>query len=221
MGNPIIFQQQIIRSVEENIKKLLNSCEDFNNARIVKSPRSVGDTVQGILEEELDSCFPSDAIREFKGNFTRRAMADVAFVDLDGNYYVVDIKTHNKSTDFNMPNLTSVKRLADFYRDNKNYFVILLVEYQTNGSNIVFDNVRLFPIEHMKWDCLNIGALGWGQIQIANANIVNIDDSQSRQEWMTALCRTMADFYDNEISKIDNRRDYFEEQAGYWNNKTN
>ncbi len=53
-------------------------------------------------------------------------MADLAFEDLDGYYYVVDVKTHRLSTKFNMPNLTSVERLARFYEDDKNYFVVLM-----------------------------------------------------------------------------------------------
>lgn len=39
-------------------------------------------------------------------------MADIAFKDRDDFYYVVDVKTHREDTKFNMPNLTSVERLA-------------------------------------------------------------------------------------------------------------
>lgn len=53
-------------------------------------------------------------------------MADFAFTDVDGNYYVVDSKTHNLGTSFNMPNLTSVERLARFYEDYHNYFAVLM-----------------------------------------------------------------------------------------------
>lgn len=38
-------------------------------------------------------------------------MADLAFKDPDGFYYIVDVKTHRLGTAFNMPNLTSVERL--------------------------------------------------------------------------------------------------------------
>ncbi len=46
-------------------------------------------------------------------------MADLAFQDQQGFYYVVDVKTHRTDTKFNMPNLTSVERLARFYEDDK------------------------------------------------------------------------------------------------------
>jgi hypothetical protein len=37
----------------------------------------------------------------------------------------VDVKTHREETAFNMPNLTSVDRLARFYEDDANFFVML------------------------------------------------------------------------------------------------
>lgn len=46
-------------------------------------------------------------------------MADLAFTDKEGFYSVVDVKTHRADTKFNMPNLTSVERLARFYSDPK------------------------------------------------------------------------------------------------------
>jgi len=98
-------------------------------------------------------------------------MADLAFNDREGNYYVIDVKTHRLDTKFNMPNLTSVQRLARFYEDDKNYFVILAVAYSVVELQIKVERVHFVPIEFLSWDCLTIGALGWGQIQIANSNL--------------------------------------------------
>ena len=220
MINSSVFDQNNLQIIERNLKELLNSCKDFDNPRIIASPRAVGDMVQEILAEKMNSCFPSGIIKEFNGSFARRAMADVAFTDSADNYFVVDIKTHNKNTDFNMPNLTSVERLSRFYEDDKNYFVIVLAEYQSDGSKISFDSVRLFPIEHLKWDCLTIGALGWGQIQIANARIVHIDRAQKRKNWMINLCDLLDIFYPKEIDKIRNRIDHFSKIRAFWESKS-
>lgn len=84
-------------------------------------------------------------------------MADMAFTDVDGFYYVVDVKTHRADTKFNMPNLTSVERLARFYEDDSNYFVLLLVSYQLNDDKAVFTDMRFIPIEFLSWDCLTLG----------------------------------------------------------------
>lgn len=214
-----IFDEKLLERVQGNLLTLLNSCHDFENPHIIGSPRAVGDTVQEILGERMSECFPDGTIKEFSDRFARRAMADVAFMDFQDNYFIVDIKTHNRNTDFNMPNLTSVERLSRFYEDDKNFFVILLAEYKINDGKIEFDAVRLIPIEHLKWNCLTIGALGWGQIQIANARIVNVDRNQSRKKWMLQLCDVMDNFYPKEIAKIEKRVNYFSKVRAFWQGK--
>jgi len=111
-------------------------------------------------------------------------------------------------THFNMPNLTSVERLSRFYEDDKNYFVVLFVVYNLRGIKVVVEREHFVPIEFLSWNCLTIGALGWGQIQIANSNIINIE-TQSRKKWMIELCDTLFEFYPNEISKIKERVNHF------------
>lgn len=114
-----------------------------------------------------------------------------------------------------MPNLTSVERLARFYEDDKNYFVILVVAYNIRGTHVEVDKVHFVPIEFLSWDCLTIGALGWGQIQIANSNRIDIAP-QSRKKWMIELCDTLFEFYPAEISKIKERTDYFRKVKERW-----
>lgn len=219
MINTKVFESKTLSLIQNNLLKLLNSCSDFDNSHIINSPRAVGDTVQEILGNKMSDCFPVRLIKNFNDSFARRSMADVAFMDNDDNYFVVDIKTHNRDTDFNMPNLTSVERLSRLYEDDKNFFVILLAEYKVTNGKIVFDTVRLVPIEHLMWNCLTIGALGWGQIQIANASVVNINRNQTRKEWMLKLCDVMDVFYPKEISKIEKRLTYFEKVRNFWENK--
>ncbi len=218
--NPIL-SDDTIKEVENSIINRLNKLPDFQNPRINNSPRSIGDTVQDVMGEILPSCFPEKLLKNFSADFARRAMADLAFSDVDDNYYIVDIKTHNTSTDFNMPNLTSVERLARFYEDDKNYFMVLLVEYSVVNGVLTFNNANFVPIENLKWDCLTIGALGWGQIQIANSNIVNIDRSLNRVDWMLSLCDALDIFYPKEIEKITARINRFCSVRKFWENKKN
>lgn len=147
-------------------------------------------------------------------------MADLAFSDRDGFYYVVDVKTHHLETRFNMPNLTSVERLARFYEDDKNYFVVLMVKYIIQGTRVIVKKAHFVPVEFLAWDCLTIGALGWGQIQIANANVVNINEGYSRKKWMLELCDIMLEFYPKEIGKIQERLDYFKRVKQHWEAKS-
>ena len=148
-------------------------------------------------------------------------MADMAFADPDNNYYVVDVKTHRLSTSFNMPNLTSVERLARFYEDDGNYFVVLMVTYGIEDLRVVVEQVMFVPIEFLDWECVTIGALGWGQIQIANSNNVRIHPGYSRKSWMIELCDTMLNFYPKEIAKIDSRIERFRRIREEWERRPN
>lgn len=69
--------------------------------------------------------------------------------DAEGLYYIVDVKTHRADTKFNMPNLTSVERLARFYEDDKDYFVVLIVKYKLDGTRANVSDVldQFYPRE--------------------------------------------------------------------------
>lgn len=64
-----------------------------------------------------------------------------------------------------------------------------------------------------------MGALGWGQIQIANSNQIVLDAQSTRRRWMLQLCETMLEFYPKEIAKIGERMQRFEEIKAYWTSK--
>lgn len=196
----------------------LKSNKEFSDKRVIASPRAIGDIVQDIISEEFPNCFPQGILAEYNDKFARRAMADIAITDVDGNYFFVDVKTHNKSTQFNMPNITSVERLARFYEEDTNFFIVLLIEYYTENERLDFTKALFNPIEHFKWDCLTIGALGWGQVQIANANNINIEIS-TRKKWMLELCDVLDIFYPKEIGKIGKRMDRFKAVRKFWEQK--
>ena len=146
-------------------------------------------------------------------------MADLAFTDTEGMYSVVDVKTHREDTRFNMPNLTSVERLARFYESDVNVFSLIIIRYSIDGTRVIVSEVIFSPIEFLDWDCLTIGALGWGQIQISNSNDIRVIDGYSRKKWMLQLCRTMSEFYPREILKIRDRMDRFDTAREYWESK--
>jgi len=214
-----LFLAENRQKIENTVINLLNS-NQLMNYNTVNSPRAVGDAVQGFLERNISQCLPNDLVTKINTSFARRSMADLAFEDTTGNYYVVDIKTHNLTTSFNMPNLTSVERLARFYGDSKNYFVLLLVSYTIQNEQLLFKECLFVPIEYLDWSCLTLGALGWGQIQIANSNIIKIELTNTRKKWMLQLCDALDLFYPNEISKITHRIDYFKNIREYWENQS-
>ncbi|OGY14860.1 MAG: hypothetical protein A3A58_01120 [Candidatus Blackburnbacteria bacterium RIFCSPLOWO2_01_FULL_41_27] len=214
-----IFYSEIYKKLEQKILEVLNGQPDFLSVSTVNSPRAVGDAVQDILAVNFEKIIDNLGL-DYSAKFARRAMADLAFKDKDGFYYVVDVKTHRLDTVFNMPNLTSVERLARFYEDDSNYFVILKVDYEVTKTKAVIKKVHFVPIEFLSWKCLTIGALGWGQIQIANSNNIKLIPQNSRKKWMIQLCNNLFEFYPNEISKINERILYFKKVKAFWKKKT-
>jgi len=211
-----LFYTDRYEAVQQGIRAFLNQQREFLSGSTVKSTRAAGDAIQNILSESFQSILGADLCTKYSSQFARRAMADLAFEDNEGFYYVVDVKTHRLSTKFNMPNLTSVERLARFYEDDRNYFVVLMVAYDIDGLRAVVEQVRFVPIEFLGWDCLTIGALGWGQIQIANSNIITVNPQYPRRTWMIEFCDTMLEFYPKEIAKIDGRIERFKKIREDW-----
>jgi hypothetical protein len=201
--------------VEAKVLKLLNQHADFLSERTAESTRAAGDAIQSIIEDKFEEVL-GEHCAEYSASFARRAMADLAFKDKAGNYYVVDVKTHREGTAFNMPNLTSVDRIARFYEDDTNYFVLLIVKYAVSGIKVKVSKIHFVPIEYLKWDCLTIGALGTGQIQIANAKYIEIDSTKTRRAWMLEFCDTVLEFYPREITKITKRIGKFEKIKEFW-----
>ncbi len=210
-----VFNLPTRTQIQNNVLSNLNNVTLMSKSTL-NSPRAVGDAVQEYLETNFEKCLPSGVVKEFESTFARRAMADFAFTDVDDNYYVIDSKTHNLGTAFNMPNLTSVERLSRFYENPKNYFSILITAYKVENSKLIFEDCKFVPIELLDWSCLTLGALGWGQIQISNSNNVVINENNTRKKWMLELCDRLDRFYPKEISKIKKRMDHFKDVRDFW-----
>jgi len=206
------------KELADKLKDYINSVPEFLSAQTARSTRAAGDAIEGLVAEKFDSLL-GDWCEEYSSSFARRAMADIAFKDKEDFYCVVDVKTHREETKFNMPNLTSVERLSRFYEDDKNVFALIMVKYRLEGNRVLAAKVSFAPIEFLDWDCLTVGALGWGQIQIANSNRIIVNDGFSRKQWMLTLCDTMFEFYPKEILKIQDRLGRFEDVKSYWEKK--
>jgi hypothetical protein len=202
MKSPL-FEPKTREAIERKVRDLLNEQADFLSADTAESTRAAGDAIQSIIEDNFAEIL-GDLVGEYSASFARRAMADLAFKDKVSNYCVVDVKTHREGTAFNMPNLTSVDRL---------------VKYAVTGTKVTVQQVHFVPIEHLKWDCLTIGALGTGQIQIADSKRIEIDPSQKRRAWMLEFCDTVLAFYPREIVKITKRIGKFEKVKEFWLSK--
>lgn len=219
------FSKEMHRKIEKETQNLLSTHPGFLSQQTRESPRAVGDAIQTILEKNSQKIFSTVVgdTPHARGNATppaRRAMADLAFYDKDKNYCAVDVKTHRLDTTFNRSNLTSVERLSKFYEDDGNIFTILKIDYEVSNKTILIKHVTFRPIEFFSWNCLTVGALGWGQIQFVNANRIKIDEKQSRKKWMLEMCSNLFDFYPKEVAKIRERITYFQNVQKTWKHKT-
>lgn len=212
------FYEGWYREVAEQIKNYLSTRRDFLSNQTAQSTRATGDAIESLIADEFDKIL-GDWCREYSPSFARRAMADLAFIDKQGFHCIVDVKTHREDTQFNMPNLTSVERLSRLYEDDLELFSLIMVKYRIQGNNVVVNDVIFVPIEFIDWNCLTIGALGWGQIQIANSNNITVNHGYSRKEWMLSLCETLSEFYPKEIFKINERINRFNTVRSYWESK--
>ena len=215
-----IFSSSYYKVVEEKIRDMINNQDNWLSEQLIKSTRAAGDSIEDIISDNFEKLLGEKYCRSYSSDFARRSMADLAFEDHKGFYHVVDVKTHRMETKFNMPNLTSVERLSRFYEDNKNYFVLLMISYDVNDLTIVACDVKFVPIEWLNWSCLTIGALGWGQIQIANSNNIVLNRNPNRATWMIELCDILLSFYPKEIFKINARIEHFEKIKAFWLAKT-
>lgn len=206
------------RRVASVVREYINSSRDFLSPRTAGSPRAAGDAIEALVAEKFGE-FLGDWCGQYSSDFARRAMADMAFTDKEGVYSVVDVKTHREDARFSMPNLTSVDRLARFYESDANVFSLLMIKYSIEDTSVTASEVLFSPIEFLDWSCLTVGALGWGQIQIANSNNIRVIEQYSRKQWMLQLCEAMLDFYPKEIGKIQDRIDRFKTVREYWESK--
>lgn len=189
----------------EKILKLLNNSSELKQ-NIKYTPRVIGDTVQEIILNKIDSF----GYTKTNTQLTKRSMADVELQYKDITL-VIDIKTHSLEDGFHMPNLTSTTRLFKLLKDSKKYFMLLFVDYKIVDKKPIFTNVWFAPIENLAWDCLGIGALGNGQIQIKDANKISFTEVYDRELWCKDFRKHMNEYIQKQYSKLNELAKLFSE----------
>lgn len=131
-----IFHNEGHILIEKELHKKLEKPLVLDKATVADT-RATGAKV----EKFLAGCFPeileqsNIPYREYKIDHGRKAMPDMSWRDGNNDYlYYVDVKTHRLKTTFSMPNLTSVQKIAEFYSESCNYFIICMIDYELNGE---------------------------------------------------------------------------------------
>ena len=195
----------------ELLKKLNDNKESFDQQ--TKQPRAIAEAVEEYVKKSFVSCWPAGMIkRDATSSLSRRAMADILVYDNDDIEYSVDIKTTCLTANFHMPNISSIKRLSDYYFNSNNVcFIILVIRYKMNSDGISFDGIEMGAIEQVVWDGqLQIENLGWGQLQITSAKEKLIfDRTATRKDFLLMLTEEAEKYYDKLIRKTEERKNFF------------
>ena len=115
---------------------------------------------------------------------------------------LVDVKTRQLGTDFNMPNLISVDRLDKILRDPTLELYYWLIDYrvQSDGSCVV-EHSEIRTVWSLPWDALAIQNLGKGQLQICKWEKV-ANHATDRAGWHAQLTEQRRQFYRKQIAKL-------------------
>lgn len=213
-----IFYNDHYQQIEINLKTFLNS-QDRGDLGLSTTVREAGDRIKAVLSENLAQLLGTH-VKQFEIPQSARAMANFQFTDQDNLNYFVDVVTHNEEKKFSMPNITSVDRLEKLYQNDKNIFVVLLIDYKPSKTSNFISNVSFLPVEFFAWDCLTIGALGIGQLQIKRASRVIKVIKNSRKNWMREFSEHLMIFYAKETSKTAKRLTNAADLLAVWKSKT-
>lgn len=220
MKNKLFYTKKFL-DVHTKIVDFLNG-QSEEKLGIKNSVREIGDRVGKILAENFEQ-FVGDFGKNWNVDPSHKKLANVTFNDEEGFTYFIDVITHNITTKFSRPNITSVDRLAKIYENDKNVFVVLVVEYNPSKKSDWFTNVVFLPIEFISWESLDFGLLGLGQIQIRKASEITGIIKNSRKSWMLQFGRRLNRFYVEAADKIvgqlrlsNNIQDNWEVKTDTW-----
>lgn len=167
-------------------------------------PRSVADRIEDAAS--------SIAKASFGGLYTppRSARSPEDFSLLSGETRVyVDVKTHfvQETAGFSMPNLVSISKLRTILEDPSLALLYMFVDYSRGPSgDVSIQGVESAFVWELDWGMLRIGALGRGQLQIANANKSIALAPTTRGEFLRRLKLEALKFYDRQSEKMRKER---------------
>ena len=145
------------------------------------------------------------SIKESYEAKSKRSIEDVGLVTNDYDDVKIDIKTHDSESELSMPNLISISRLKKFYENDRNLLLYVFVKYINYGDSIQILHAQVKTVEQLNWDCLTIGNLGKGQLQVRNMDEISFQNHMTRNDWMERLSYDVVIYYQSLIKKIQTK----------------
>jgi len=163
--------------------------------------RTVGDLIESKVTEILSNS-NSELISEKRAPRSKKSIEDVTLVSNGVSYYI-DPKTHDKDSDFSMPNLTSVDKIKKLFSTDDHELIYVFVSYTIENGFVMIADIKVFFIWELDISILGVGALGKGQLQIKNANNDLVFTSKGKQEWYSDFKKLVQEYLRKQIIKIN------------------
>ena len=192
--------ENIIEQIQKAIDQELKS--NYSTENLMQ--RGIAD----IIEQDVSRIIlnlKSNIIKESYEAKSKRSIEDVGLITNDYDDVKIDIKTHDAESELSMPNLISVARIKKFYENPRNLLLYVFVTYVNRGNNIEVMRVKVKPIEQLNWECLTIGNLGKGQLQVKNMDEISFQTFMTRNDWMERLSYDVVIYYQSLIKKIQTK----------------
>jgi len=187
--------------IKELIKNLLHT--NLQSFELVNGgmQRTVGDLIESKVTEILSNS-NSELISEKRAPRSKKSIEDVTLVSNGVSYYI-DPKTHDKDSDFSMPNLTSVDKIKKLFSTDDHELIYVFVSYTIENGFVMIADIKVFFIWELDISILGVGALGKGQLQIKNANNDLVFTSKGKQEWYSDFKKLVQEYLRKQIIKIN------------------
>jgi len=187
--------------IKEHVKELLD--QNLVNFELVNGgmQRTVGDLIESKVTEILSNS-NSELISEKRAPRSKKSIEDVTLVSNGVSYYI-DPKTHDKDSDFSMPNLTSVDKIKKLFSTDDHELIYVFVSYTIENGFVMIADIKVFFIWELDISILGVGALGKGQLQIKNANNDLVFTSKGKQEWYSDFKKLVQEYLRKQIIKIN------------------
>ncbi len=161
-----------------------------------KNQRAYADLIEEWANQTAQKKYPS----EFVPASSVRSPEDFV-LQLDKTY-LIDVKTRQLNTQFNMPNLISVDRLDRILSDPAKDLYYWLIDYEVlDNGDCVIKHSEIRAVWSLPWEAVAIQNLGKGQLQIKDWSRLDtyLND---RASWLYDLHSMRKIFYLKQADKF-------------------
>jgi hypothetical protein len=194
--------ENIIRRIQEGLDEKLPREITMVDDGLMQ--RGIADIIE-VKVSDIILKLKHQSIKESYEAKSKRSIEDVGIVTTEYDDIKIDIKTHDSKAELSMPNLISISRLKKFYKNDKNLLLYVFVKYINFGHSIQILDVQVKSIEQLNWECLTIGNLGKGQLQVRNMNEISFQNHMTRNDWMERLSYDVVIYYQSLVNKIQTK----------------